>query len=254
MRRPIIAANWKMHKNVSEAIAFARKLKAKTADVRDIDIVVCPPYTALESVGAVFRESNIYLGSQNMHWAEKGAFTGEIAAPMLRDLNVEYVILGHSERRQYFNETDDIVLKKLERAIDSKLLPILCVGETLEEREKGHTFDKVAVQLKHVFTNIPIEDFLKVTVAYEPIWAIGTGHTATPEQAEEVHRFIRDTVHRMFGEEGSESVRIQYGGSVKPENIRDLMAQPDIDGALVGGASLDPESFARLVKYNTVKG
>ena len=251
MRRAMIAANWKMQKTVDEALQFVDLLRGKIVGVKDVDVVICPPYTALGPLCEALAGTDISPGAQNMHWEEKGAFTGEISAAMLLDIGCTYVILGHSERREYFHETDEIVKRKLLKALSSGLNPILCVGETLDERKAGGTNEKVSRQIRSAFDGLPVEDCTRITVAYEPIWAIGTGLTASPDQAEEVHSFIRGLLSELFGEETGRVLRILYGGSVKPENVGSLMAQPDIDGALVGGASLDADSFARLIQFNT---
>ena len=249
MRRPIIAGNWKMNKTPSEAVDFIRQLKPLVADVNDIDIVVAPPFTVLQAVSREIEGSNISLGAQNVFWEASGAFTGEVSHTMVRDVGCRYVIIGHSERRQYFGETNESVRKKIEASLAVELSPILCVGEALGEREAGKTFDIVKNQVSQCLEGFSQEEMENITIAYEPIWAIGTGKTATPEQAEEVHAFIREQLGTLFGQQVSDRVRIQYGGSVNPDNISDLMAQPSIDGALVGGASLKVESFLSIVKF-----
>ncbi|MDO8741046.1 MAG: triose-phosphate isomerase [Candidatus Woesearchaeota archaeon] len=246
MRKPIIAGNWKMNKVNSESVAFARELRLRLIDVKDVEIVVCPPFTALHDAAKEIRNSNIKLGAQNMHFEDSGAFTGEVSPLMLKELGVKYVILGHSERRQYFNETDDLINKKIKKALQHNIIPILCVGEKLEEREKGETKKIVEDQIKNCLKDI---DASKIVIAYEPVWAIGTGKNATPEQAEEVHLFIRELVKSLYDEKIANNIRIQYGGSVKPDNIKALMDQKDIDGALVGGASLKVDDFVKIVKY-----
>ncbi|MBL7068775.1 MAG: triose-phosphate isomerase [Candidatus Omnitrophica bacterium] len=248
MRRYIIAGNWKMNKTVGEAIELANGLKRELYDVTGLDIVICPPFTALSEVSEVVTGSNIYLGAQDFFWEEKGAYTGEVSSLMLKDTGCKYVIIGHSERRKYFGETNETVNKKLNTALKTGLLPIVCVGERLEEREGHKTFDVVKDHVENSLKGISKEDILRVTVAYEPVWAIGTGKTATPEQAEEVHKFIREIFIKMYGEETASLLRIQYGGSVTPDNIEGLMAKENIDGALVGGASLKVESFSSIVK------
>src|SRR5574341_322796 len=248
-RRPIIAGNWKMNKTAAEARDLATKLAPLVSGVKDRDIVLAPPFTALQSVGEAIKGTNMALAAQNLHWEDKGAFTGEISAEMLLDLGCKYVIIGHSERRQYFGETDETVNKKVKQALKKGLLPILCVGETLTEREAGRLTEVIGRQVTGGLKDIAAEDMKKVVIAYEPVWAIGTGKTATPEQANEVHALIRKTVKSLYTTEIAEGVRIQYGGSVTPENVSSLMTKPDIDGALVGGASLKPESFAALVKF-----
>lgn len=248
-RRPILAGNWKMNKTAVEAADLARKLVYAVKDVLDRDIVVAPPFTALSVVGEVIRGTNIALAAQNLHWEDKGAFTGEVSAEMLLDLGCKYVIIGHSERRQFFGETDETVNKKAKQALKKGLLPIVCVGETLAEREAGKLQDIINRQVTSGLAGISADDMKKIVLAYEPVWAIGTGKTATPEQANEVHSLIRQKVMALYTAEIAETIRIQYGGSVTPDNVSQLMAKPDIDGALVGGASLKPESFTALVKF-----
>ncbi|MFP4016169.1 MAG: triose-phosphate isomerase [Halanaerobiales bacterium] len=246
MRKPFIAGNWKMNKTVSEARELVAELKDKVAGITDVEIAVCPPAVNLAPVYDIVADSNIKLGAQNMYWATSGAYTGELAGPMIKEVGAEFVILGHSERRQYFNETDEDVNRKAIAAFNFGLKPIICVGETLEEREADQTIDKVKGQIKadlEGFTSGQVEE---TVIAYEPIWAIGTGKTATAEDANSVIKTIRDIVREDFPE-AADKMRIQYGGSVKPENVEELMAQPEIDGALVGGASLDAESFAKIV-------
>ncbi|NLP42974.1 MAG: triose-phosphate isomerase [Veillonellaceae bacterium] len=249
MRKPIIAGNWKMHKNISEAVALVRDLAGLTADVKAVDMVVCPPFTALHSVGQVLKDTNIGLGAQNMYWEKQGAFTGEIAPEMLIDAGCQYVIIGHSERRQYFAETDETVNKKVKAALSYNLIPIMCVGETLEQRENGTTENVVGQQVKGGLEGLTAEQVASLVIAYEPVWAIGTGRTASAEDANAVCAFIRRTVAEMFDNQTAESVRIQYGGSVKPANIAELMAKSDIDGALVGGAALDAAGFSQIINF-----
>ena len=247
MRRLLIAGNWKMHKTVGEAIELVRELKILVSDVTDRDILVCPPFTALYPVSQELKGSNIDLGAQNMFYELEGAFTGEISPLMLKDAGCSYVILGHSERRHIFGETDELINKKVLSALENGLIPILCVGETLEDRESGKTKEVVERQVKEGLKGISSEEFV---IAYEPVWAIGTGRTATPEQAQEVHEFIRSIIEGMFSKNVADRVRILYGGSVKPNNAADLLAMPDIDGALVGGASLKADSFSKIVKFD----
>jgi len=249
MRRPIMAGNWKMNKTVSEAIDFIRELKALVADVRNTDIVVAPTFTALGAVSREIEGGNIELAAQDVFWESSGAYTGEISPGMLKDVGCRYVIIGHSERRQYFGETNESVHKKIKACLAMDLYPIVCVGEALEEREAGKTFDMVKIQVIQCLEGFSREEVERITIAYEPIWAIGTGKTATPQQAEEVHAFIREQMGQMTNRQVSEGVRIQYGGSVNPDNISDLMLQPNIDGALVGGASLKADAFSRIVKF-----
>jgi len=247
-RKPIIAGNWKMNKTISEAIELVNGLKRELCDEEEIEVVVCPPYTVLSEVGELLGECCIGLGAQDLFWESNGAYTGEISASMLKDAGCRYVIIGHSERRQYFGETNDRVAKKVRRALDEKLIPIVCVGERLEEREKGKTFEVVKDHLVNGLSLTKKEELHEVVIAYEPVWAIGTGKNATAAQAEEVHSFIRKLLGDLFDKSSAAKVRIQYGGSVKPENIAELMEQKDVDGALVGGASLTIESFSQIVK------
>lgn len=249
MRKPIIAGNWKMHKTAGEGVILVQELNALTNAVNDVEIVVCPPFTALTAIAAAVAGTNIGLGAQNMHWEEKGAFTGEIAPGMLKDIGCTHVIIGHSERRQYFAETDQTVNNKLKAALKAGLKPIMCVGETLIDREANATKRVVGAQVKGGLEGLSAQQVAGLVIAYEPIWAIGTGRTASAEDANEVCAFIRRTVAEMFDQPSAESIRIQYGGSVKPDNVTELMAKPDIDGALVGGASLEAESFSKLVKF-----
>lgn len=249
MRTPIIAGNWKMNTVVEDAKALVQELKPLVSDVTDVEIVVCPPFVSLTSVAEVIKGSNIGLGAQNLYWEKSGAFTAEVSAPMLKSTGCTYVIIGHSERRAYFHETDETVNKRIFAALDEGLKPIVCVGETLEERESGQTFDVIKRQITAGLANLSTKHMKTVVIAYEPVWAIGTGKTATPEQAQEVHAFIRKLLAEMFGDMTAEETRIQYGGSVKPNNVTALMSQADIDGALVGGASLKADSFAQIVKF-----
>ena len=246
-RKVIIAGNWKMNKTAAAGKELVEALKPLVADVKEAEIVVCPPFTTLNSVVAAAAGSNIKVGAQNVHWAENGAFTGEISAEMLVSSGVEYVIIGHSERRQYFGETDATVNARMKAALKAGLKVIVCVGETLEEREGNKTSEVIGRQIKEGFADIAAADMANVIVAYEPVWAIGTGKTATPEMAEETHKFIRETVSAIFGGDVAGALRIQYGGSMKPENARELVAQADIDGGLIGGAALKADSFAKLI-------
>jgi len=248
MRKPIIAGNWKMHNTINEAVELVNGLKRDLSSVDQVDIVVCPTFTALSDVNELLIDSNIKLGAQNVYWEEKGAFTGEISPQMLKDAGCAYVIIGHSERRKYFHETNETVNKKVKLALEVGLLPIVCVGESLEDREAEKTFDVVKDHVEGSLTGLSADEMRNIIVAYEPVWAIGTGKTATPEQAQEVHKYIRELLKDIFNEEVASSTRIQYGGSVKPENIAELMAKEDVDGALVGGASLKIDSFAGIVK------
>ena len=249
MRKPLIAANWKMYKTPAEGEAFLRTFLPLVKDETRSDIVVCPPAVDLTFVLKGVDGAKVRVGAQNMHFAEEGAYTGEISASMLTALGVSYVILGHSERRQYFAETDKTVHEKLVTALKHRLIPIVCVGEHLEERENGKTEEVLTRQITIAIQQINSSDLQPLVVAYEPVWAIGTGKTATPEMAAEAHLLIRSLVARLAGGELAEGLRILYGGSVKPENASSLLNQPQIDGALVGGASLDPVSFAKIVKY-----
>ena len=248
-RKKIIAGNWKMYKTPQEARTFVEAFLPLVGDHTRDEIVLCPPFMSLYAVVEAVEGSNVKVGAQNMHWEKEGAFTGECSPSMLVEEGVTHVILGHSERRQYFNETDDTVNRKLEVALEHGLTPIVCVGEVLEEREANMTEDVLRRQCSRAFRGISAKKAAKMVVAYEPVWAIGTGKTATPEIAEDAHLVIRHEAEKSFGKEFAGALRIQYGGSVKPDNVKSLMAQPDIDGALVGGASLDPASFAKIVKY-----
>jgi triosephosphate isomerase len=253
MRRPILAANWKMHKTPAEAAEFVEKFLPLVAGADAVDIVLAPPFTALDRVASGLRGSNVTLAAQNVNPEEQGAFTGEIAPGMLVELGCGYGIVGHSERRALYGETDAFIARKAAALFARDIRPIVCVGETLDEREAGRTLDVVSGQLTGSLAEVPEARASEVVVAYEPVWAIGTGKTATPEMAQEVHAAIRGQLRQRFGDAG-DAIRIQYGGSVKPENVDILMAQPDIDGALVGGASLDPEAFARIVCFEPLGG
>ena len=248
-RKKVIAANWKMYKTPEQASAFFQEFLPLVAGHDRDEIVVCPPYIDLHTAVAAAKGSNVLVGAQNMHWEKEGAFTGEVSAPMLNAIGVTHVILGHSERRQYFNETDDTVNRKLEYALESGLTPIVCVGEVLEEREAGLTEDVLRRQCMRAFNGISARKAAKMTIAYEPVWAIGTGKTATPAMAADAHAVIRHEAAKAFGDDFAAALRILYGGSVKTENCNLLMCEEEIDGALVGGASLDPNSFAKIVKY-----
>jgi len=248
MRKKIVAGNWKMNKTVEEAVALAEGIKRELADCKVVDVVVCPPFTALKAVSDVLSETMIKLGAQNMCAEDDGPYTGEISHTMLRELFVRYVILGHSERREYFGETDELVNRKVHKALEKNLRPIVCVGEKLEQREAGETEAVVERQVRGSLAGVAPESFNELVIAYEPVWAIGTGRTATAEQAQEVHAFIRRVVADMAGEAAAAAVRIQYGGSVKPNNAAELFACPDIDGGLIGGASLEVNSFVAIVK------
>jgi triosephosphate isomerase (TIM) len=247
-RRLIIAGNWKMNKTVTEALVLVGDLKNELANIKEVDIVVCPPFTALCEVAKALRDSNIRLGAQDMSEHNAGAYTGEIAAEMLKELSVPYVILGHSERRQYHKESDELISKKARAAHAASLQPIICVGETLAERETGQMEKVLETQVRGSLTGLGKAQMVETIIAYEPVWAIGTGKTATTAQAQEAHAFIRGLLVKLFDEATARRVRIQYGGSVKSSNARELMSQPDVDGALVGGASLEAQSFAEIVK------
>lgn len=247
MRKPIIAGNWKMHKTIAEALEFVNEVKDRVNNDK-VEAVICAPFTLLKDLKEATKGTNIKIGAQNMHFEEKGAFTGEISPLMLKELDMDYVVIGHSERRQYFNETDETVNKKVLKALEVGIDPILCVGETLEEREAGNTKDVCKVQVEKALENVSKEDLAKVVIAYEPVWAIGTGKTATSEDANDVIAYIREVVANLYGELANE-VRIQYGGSVKPSNVAEIMNQSDIDGALVGGASLEANDYVELVNF-----
>ncbi len=248
-RKLIIAGNWKMNKTAAEALALVNSLKLEIANVKEVDVVVCPPFTALESVSkAILETKNIRLGAQNMSENNFGAFTGEICAGMLKEFSVRYVILGHSERRQYQKETDKLISKKAAAVHGASLKPIVCVGETLAEREAGQMEKVLETQVRGSLAGLTKEQMVETIVAYEPVWAIGTGKTATTQQAQDTHAFIRGVLVKMFDAATAKKVRIQYGGSVKPNNAKELMSQPDVDGALVGGAALEARSFADIIK------
>ena len=248
-RRPLIAGNWKMYKTCPEAVDTIAKLKELVNDVSDVDIMIAPPFTALSKVAETVAGSNIQLGAQNLSWHDEGAYTGEISAPMIISAGCTHVIIGHSERRQYFNETDGSVNQRIVAAIRHKLVPVFCVGETEAEREADTTFSVLDKQVTDGLQGIALEDLADLVIAYEPVWAIGTGKTATTEQAQEVHQYLRGLLAKNYGSEFAQSIRILYGGSVKPANISELMSMPDVDGALVGGASLDAVTFSQIVKY-----
>lgn len=246
-RKPIIAGNWKMFKTASEAEALIADLAPRVADA-PVDIVVCPPFPNLDRAGQALKGSSIALGAQNVFWEDEGAYTGEVAPGMLTDLGVRYAIVGHSERRQYFHEDDSMVSRRALAALRHAMTPIVCVGESLDQREAGRTGEVVSAQLKGSFAGFTKENALASVLAYEPVWAIGTGKVATPDQAQEVHHLLRGALSELFGADVGDAMRIQYGGSVKPENASELLGQADIDGALVGGASLKADSFAAIVR------
>jgi triosephosphate isomerase len=255
MRKKIVAANWKMNMTQAESTRYVESLLLDLGDIADVEVVIVPPFTAIAKVTeSLGKAQNIKLGAQNMHWEKNGAFTGEISAALLRDLFVRYVVLGHSERRTLFGETDEIVNLKVRAAHEATLRPIVCIGETLEQRDKGNVEKILAIQLRGSLKGLEAKELQETVVAYEPVWAIGTGRNATPAQAQEAHAFVRHTLREMSDEATADRIRIQYGGSVKPDNARELMLQPDIDGALVGGASLDPRSFAQIVNAAREEG
>jgi triosephosphate isomerase len=249
LRRALIIGNWKMHKTVAQAVEFARTLSAGFPAMADRDVAIAPPFTALQPLSAVLKDTAIALCAQDVHGEQEGAFTGEVSAPMLLDTGCRYVLIGHSERRRWFGESNEDVNRKAKAALKTGLFPVVCVGETLDEREADQTFSVIRRQLKEGLNNISANDIRRSIVAYEPVWAIGTGKTATPEQAEEVHDFIRQFLERIYGKELAAEIRVLYGGSVNPDNAGSLMAQKDIDGLLVGGASLDAGSFRKIIHY-----
>jgi triosephosphate isomerase len=250
-RMPLIAGNWKMYKNVSESVQTADRLKELIRGVAGVEVMIAPTFPALFRVSEALRGSLISIGAQNMHWEKEGAYTGEISANMLVATGCNYVIIGHSERREYFGESDETVNKKIAAAVQTQLIPIMCIGESEKQREAGKTFSVLDKQMKMGLKGLFADALQNLVIAYEPIWAIGTGKTATREQAQEVHLFLRSKLTEMQGESLAKGVRILYGGSVKPQNIAELMAMPDIDGALVGGASLDAETFSQIVHYQS---
>ena len=247
MRKKIIAGNWKMNKTVAESVELVEELQRLHADQTAVDVVVCPPYTSLKSVSDILSNTQIHVGSQNISAEDSGAYTGEISHEMLKELYVRYVIIGHSERREYFQESDDLINRKVLKALEKNLKPILCVGESLEQRESGITEEVVEKQIRLGLRDINPDMYSDVVIAYEPVWAIGTGKTATAQQAQDVHYFIRCLIKEMVGLDASNVVRIQYGGSMKPSNAEELLSQADIDGGLIGGASLDAVSFGSLI-------
>jgi triosephosphate isomerase (TIM) len=249
MRTPLLAGNWKMYKTAGDTTAFFEKFLPLVAGASDRDIVICAPYVNLPAAIAAVAGSRVEVGAQNLYWGKEGAFTGEISGPMLTAIGCKWVIVGHSERRQYFGETDATVLKRTQAALEHGLLPIVCVGERLEEREAGSTEAVLRTQFEGGIAGLTAEQFAKIAIAYEPVWAIGTGKTATPEIAQEAHAYLRSLVQARFGDAAAAASRILYGGSVKPDNVKNLMGQVDIDGALVGGASLEAASFAAIVNH-----
>lgn len=249
MRKPLMAGNWKMNKTILEAVSVVKALKSAVADISDVEILLCPSFTALYAVNNEVKGSNISIGAQNLFWETKGAFTGEVSPAMVKDTGCSYVLVGHSERRQYFGETNETVNKKTRAALAIDLIPVVCVGETLAERESNVTFQIIEKQIEEGLAGLTPKQASLTVIAYEPVWAIGTGKTATPEQAQEVQAFVRKIYAQIYSE-AADKVRILYGGSVNPGNVSELMKQPDIDGGLVGGASLEAESFVKLVKYS----
>ena len=249
-RTPLIAGNWKMHKTGTQAVEAAGQLKGLVKDASDVEVMIAPTFTALHQVAQVLKGSSIAVGAQNIYWEKQGAFTGEISSEMLVDAGCSHVIIGHSERRQFFGETDDTVNRRLQAASSANLVPVFCIGETESQREAGETFSVLDKQVRDGLKDFVFDDPAGLVVAYEPVWAIGTGKTATREQAQEAHQYIRSLLETLFGKPLASAVRILYGGSVKPGNVQALMEMPDVDGALVGGASLDPETFSKLVLFN----
>ena len=250
MRKPVIAGNWKMNKTISDALDLVNDLKTRMTDVDDVTVVVCPTFLCIKSVADALKGSNVHVGAQDMFWETSGAYTAEVSGEMLLEAGAEYVIIGHSERRQYFGETNETVNKKVKKALALGLKPIVCVGEMLEDREAGNTEKVVDDHLTNGLAGVSADDMKKIIVAYEPVWAIGTGKTATPEQAQDVHAFIRNRIAELWDSETAEAVVIQYGGSMKPENVKELLAQKDIDGGLIGGAALKADSFEALAKFD----
>lgn len=248
MRTPFVAGNWKLNKTPDEAEILARCVVDAVSDVTDVDVAICPPFTALERVSSVVCCTGVGLGAQNMYWEAEGAFTGEVSAPMLLTCGCEYVILGHSERRQFFGETDETVNRRLKAALSAELKPIVCIGESFDERQADVTEQVVEAQTRGALDGISVDEVRGITLAYEPVWAIGTGLTATPEQAEAVHAFLREVLAQLYDGDVAQGVRIQYGGSVKPDNAAELFGQDNIDGGLIGGASLEADDFAAIVK------
>ena len=249
MRRKVIAGNWKMHKDLSESQNLISKLinELRKEEV-NCDIIICPPFTSLSEAAGLVKNTIVKLGAQNMHYEDKGAFTGEVSAAMLKSVGCEYVILGHSERRAIFSESDEMINKKIKKALGSGLRPIFCIGETLQQRESGTMNDVIKRQVTDGLQHVSTGEMEKIIIAYEPVWAIGTGVTATPQQAQEVHVYVRQLINNIFGDDTAEKLIIQYGGSVKPDNAAELLSQSDIDGALVGGACLEADSFLKIIK------
>jgi len=251
-RIPLMAGNWKMNKTVEEAVDLVKQLKDAISGVKGVEVAVAPAFTALYAVSKELKDSTVHLAAQNMFWEEKGAFTGEVSPLMLKEMSCAYVIIGHSERRQFFGETDETVNRRMKMVIAHGMKPIFCIGETLKEREENRTFSVVERQIEGGLKDIKENEAKSMVIAYEPVWAIGTGKTATPQQAEEVHRFIRQKLEKLYSRGVAGAIRIQYGGSVTPENVKGLMDQEDIDGALVGGASLKSDSFSKIVRFREI--
>jgi triosephosphate isomerase len=248
MRHPFIAGNWKMFKTVHDTVVYVKEFRSVVKDIEDVEIVLAPPYTALHAAAEAARNSNVGISGQDLHWEREGAFTGAVSGLMVREAGAEYVIIGHSERRQYFGDTDATVNRKLHAALNAKLIPIVCIGETLDERERNETLAVLDRQIKDGFDGITGEQVGALVIAYEPVWAIGTGRTATAAQAQEAHAHIRQRLRQWFGGPAADECHVIYGGSVKPDNTRDLVGQPDVDGALVGGASLEIKSFSEIIR------
>lgn len=249
MRTKVVAGNWKMNNDINSSVTLINEIKNNLSQKQlNVKVIICPPFTSLEKAYSLIKDTSIKLGAQNMYFEQSGAFTGEISPVMLKSVGCEYVILGHSERRTIFGETNQLINKKIKSAIKNGLKPIFCIGETLNEREEGKTFEIVETQIREGLEGINEEELSNLIIAYEPVWAIGTGRNATPEQAEEVHQFIRNLIAKLYSEKLSENLIIQYGGSVKPENSKDIMSQPNVDGALVGGACLNADSFIKIIE------
>jgi triosephosphate isomerase len=248
MRHPFIAGNWKMFKTVHDTVVYVKEFRSVVKDIEDVEIVVAPPFTAIHAAAEAARNSNVGIAAQNLYWEREGAFTGEVSGAMVREAGAEYIIIGHSERRQHFAETDASVNRKLRAALSAGLIPIVCIGETLDERERNETPAVLDRQIKDGFDGITGEQIGALVIAYEPVWAIGTGRTATAAQAQEAHAHVRQRLHQWFGAAAADECHVIYGGSVKPDNTRDLVGQPDVDGALVGGASLDLKSFSEIIR------
>jgi triosephosphate isomerase len=248
MRHPFIAGNWKMFKTVHDSVVYVKEFRSLVKDIEDVEIVLATPFTAIHAAAEAARNSNVGISGQDLHWEREGAFTGEVSGVMVREAGAEYVIIGHSERRQYFGETDETVNRKLRAAMGAGLIPIVCIGETLDERERNDTLTVLDRQIKDGFDGIGGDEVGTLVIAYEPVWAIGTGRTATSAQAQEAHAHIRQRLRQWFGAAAADECHVIYGGSVKPDNTRDLVGQPDVDGALVGGASLDIKSFSEIIR------